>query len=147
MSRKFEMDQAYKDKSILSYQLDSNQWVNDKQCRMVNPTFLAYIPTGVLPHSIAVEDELRDQTRILSNCPSDKYKGNPDLASNGLSRQVQHYFPHQREACPPGFEIVQSYTGMDSDRSRIKDALEPIAGVQYAEYQNTVPSTLKYTQQ
>ena len=144
MSRKFELDQAHKDKSILSYQLDHNQWVNDKQCRMVNPTFLAYIPTGVLPHSIAVEDELRDQTRISSTCPTMKYQGNPDLASNGLSKKVQHYFPHQRESCPPGFEIVKGYTGLDSQRSRITAPLEQTYDQQYTAFQNVVPSSLKY---
>ena len=109
MSKKFELSQAYQDKSILARQLDNAPWVNDKECLMTNPTFLAYIPTGVLPHSVEIENEIRNQTRIISKCPEFKYIGNPDLAANGLSKSTAHYFPHQREACPPSHQIVKNY--------------------------------------
>lgn len=116
MSKKFEQEQAYKDKSILAYQLDSSQWVNDKACFMTNPTFLAYIPEGVIPSNIEIESELRNQTRIDSKCPDFKYLGKPDLAANGLSTDIKHTFPYQKNECPAGFNIVQAYTSNDNMR-------------------------------
>lgn len=123
MSEKFRLNQAFQDKSILARQLDNAPWVNDKECLMTNPTFLAYIPTGVLPHSIEVESEIRNQTRINSLCPELKYKGKPDLAANGLSREPQHFFPHQREECPPGFQVVNRYNSEHKSTGRTLDQL------------------------
>jgi hypothetical protein len=126
MSRQFEEDQAYKDKSIFAYQMDTTQWVNDNECSLTNPTFLAYIPTGVLPHSIEVEDELRNQTRLSSKCPDRMYSGNPNLASDGLSSKIQNYFPHQRKECPPGYSIIKEYTNQDNNRSRVTTELSSL---------------------
>lgn len=130
MSKKFELEQAYQDKSILAYQLDKSPWVNDRECLMTNPTFLAYIPMGVLPHSVEMENELRNQTRVNSLCPDCKYSGNPDLASNGLSKELKHSFPYQKDECPSGFKQVEAYTHLD--RKVDVSKLESYDGVGYA---------------
>ena len=148
MSRQFEEEQAYKDNSMFAYQMDTNQWVNDKECNMTNPTFLAYIPTGILPHSIEVEDELRNQTRLASKCPDRMYTGNPNLASDGLSNKIQNFLPHSRQECPPGYSIIHKYTHLDSSNSRQLHAnqiLEPVFDGNYASFdKGLVHSNLKY---
>jgi hypothetical protein len=138
MSKKFESSQYHQDKSILAHQLDNAPWVNDKGCLMTDPPFLAYIPTGVLPHSISVENELRNQTRLISKCPEDKYTGNPDLAANGLSSApAPHYFPHQKDECPPSFTLVPRYNPQHNKLSSGKEISQLEHYVpQYAEFKS-----------
>ena len=136
MSKKFESSQAYQDKSILARQLDNAPWVNDKECLMTNPTFLAYIPTGIIPSSVEIENEIRNQTRIDSKCPENKYLGNPDLAANGLSGRTSNYFTSNKE-CPPSHMITPKYNAQRvSGGGKEVNQLEYYTP-QYAEFKST----------
>jgi len=137
MSKKFETSQAYQDKSILARQLDNAPWVNDNECLMTNPTFLAYIPTGIVPSNVEIENEIRNQTRVGSKCPEDKYLGNPDLAANGLSSNVGHFFPYQKKECPPSHQITPNYNAQRVLGSGNEISQLEYYTPQYAEFKST----------
>lgn len=99
--------QSKDNKSIFEYITDNTMFINKNQCLDVTPPFLNYIPSGIPNQNIDIENELRGAIRNNTRCASCKFHSTePDLASNGLSKNLSDTYPNNRETCKPEFQII-----------------------------------------
>jgi hypothetical protein len=65
-------------KSIFAYVVDDSMFINKNECNNFTPPFLTYIPSGVSPRSIDIENDLKGITRPYTKCVDCKYAPAPN---------------------------------------------------------------------
>ena len=99
--------QNKENKSIFNYMTDQTKFINNNECFDLTPPFLNYIPAGTPKQNIDIENDLRGAIRNNTKCASCKFTPpQPNLASNGLSKQPIDFYPNNKQTCKPEFMIL-----------------------------------------
>lgn len=97
----FINQQSESNKSIFSYILDDTKYINKNECNNYTPPFLTYNPTGVLPKSVDIENELKGITKPYTKCESCKYTPTNDKFEDYKLNDYKkmNIYPHNKEEC------------------------------------------------
>ena len=90
------MNQTNKtNKSIFDYVVNPYPHISEQECNDFTPPFLAYIPTGVQPRNIDMENDLKGITRPVTKCNACKYTPDP----KGVDGQYLNSYPNNKQEC------------------------------------------------
>lgn len=93
-------------KSIFSYVVDPNYFVNQRKCFDVTPPFLSYIPMGIPKQNVDIENDLRGINRVNTKCTSCKYQPNDNNLIQTVDSQPVYNLKtctHDNQIRPQGY--------------------------------------------
>jgi hypothetical protein len=102
----FLNQQNTSNKSILNYTLDTTAFINKNECSDFTPTFLNYIPSGIKPLDIDLENELRGSVRSSSKCTDCKFNPKEIYTNLGNETNIKQTPLYVKPECKVDFKIL-----------------------------------------
>lgn len=82
-------------KSIFSYIVNPFPHINEQECNDYTPPFLTYVPSGVQPRNIDLENDLKGMTRPVTKCDACKYTP----TNGGVDGKFLDIYPNNKPQC------------------------------------------------